>query len=293
MHNHSLHDSDVLAANAAHTDWNTQRKEGSMRQTMLVCAVLGTLTSSVSAQTVTNYRFRADTLVGTVWVSGEDARRELESGEGGIAAGRVEIWKNGGAQVFILNPTDRTYYEENAFLARQELPRVSAAPLTVRAPFEVEGVENVYVDLKVATTLEGGSKDPCRRAVLTFSYTMKLRLAQPGIAMPAIVEGTQDSCITDRPNAPRLPFGHRLELTSGHPEVDAAIAARLAPLQGIPVARMLTVARRLENGETITAKSGLVLSDIQEVPAAAERFEVPKDYRFKEPEIVPPVRKRS
>ena len=46
---------------------------------------------AAEAQTGTMYRFQADTLKGTVWILGQNARRELESGVNGLAAGRNEI----------------------------------------------------------------------------------------------------------------------------------------------------------------------------------------------------------
>lgn len=262
-----------------------------MRQGVMVCAILTVMSTGAWAQTGTTYHFQADTLVGRVWVSGENARRELEAGEGGTAAGRVEIWRDGGKQVFILNLRDRTYYEDNAFRGRRGLHQVSVEPLTVRSPFRVDGVEQLQVDLKVLPQAEVVSGYPCRRVVLTFSYSLKLGLAETNVSMPGRVEGSEDFCLMDAPNALRLPFGHRLELTSGHLQVDAAVAKRLAALKGIPVARMLKVTRRIENGEPVSATSVLLLSDVREVVIAADRFEVPKDYRFREPEIVAPVRK--
>jgi hypothetical protein len=264
-----------------------------MRRGMCLCAALTVLSTGTQAQTATAYRFQSDSLAGTMWVSGENARREIDAGEGGMAAGRVEIWKDGGKQVFILNSTDRTYSENNAFLARQGQGHVSVEPLTVRSPFRVDGVENLRVDLKVLPQAEIVSGYSCRRAVLTFSYVLKLTLAKPSLSMPGRVEGSQDFCLMDAPTGLRLPFGHGIELTSGHPQVDAAVAERLAALKGIPVARMLRVTRRIDNGESVSAASALLVSDVRDVVIGADRFEVPKDYRFREPEIVPPVRKEA
>lgn len=256
-----------------------------------MAAVSGQSPKESPAQTGTSYRFQADTSMGTVWVSGENARREFDAGEAGTAAGRVEIWRDGGKQVFVLNPTDRTYYEDNAFRARRRLPSVSVDTLTVRSPLRVDGVENLQVDLKVSPQAEIVSGYPCRRAVLTFSYVLKLTLAKPSLSMPGRVEGAEDFCVMDAPTGLRLPFGHGIELTSGHPQVDAAVAERLAALKGIPVARMLNVTRRIENGDPVSAASALLVSDVRDVVIRTDRFEVPKDYRFREPEITPPVRK--
>ena len=74
-----------------------------MRHVMMLSAILNVVSTGAGAQTGLTYRFQADTLVGTVWVLGENARRELEAGEGGTAAGRVEIWKDAGKQIFILS----------------------------------------------------------------------------------------------------------------------------------------------------------------------------------------------
>jgi hypothetical protein len=262
-----------------------------MRQARLLGVVLIALASPIRAQTGITYRFQADSLVGRVWAVGDDARRELESGEGGTAAGRIEIWKQGGAQIFILSPASRTYYEENAFRTRTGLPRVSAEPLTARRPFRVEAVDGLTLDFDVLPGIETVSGIPCRRAMLTFAYVLRLRLESADAAMPGRVEGTQDLCLADAPAPVRMPFGHGAALTTGHPEVDAAIAARLTGVNGIPVARMLKVARRIENGEWVAASSAFLLSDLREAVVTRDQLEIPRDYRFREPEIVPPVRR--
>ena len=255
-------------------------------------AMLWAMSTSAWAQTGTTYRFQADTVRGTVWVLGDNARRELDAGEGGRAAGRVEIWRDGGTKVFILNPTDRTYYEDKAFRARRGLSDVSVEALTVRRPMRVEGIEDLRVALNESPRAEVIAGYTCRRTVLTLSYNLKLGMADSTGTFPGRVEGSEDFCLIDVPNLARLPFGHQLELTSGHPQVDAAIAERLASLKGIPVARLLKITRRIENGEPVSTTSALLLNDVREASIAPDRFEVPRDYRFQEPAIVAPSRKR-
>lgn len=254
------------------------------------CAILTIFGSAAWAQTGLTYRFQSDTLVGRVWVAGEHARRELEAGEGGTAAGRVEIWRDGGRQIFVLNPVDRTYYEENAFLARIGLHRVSLEALTVRRPLRVESVGNVRVDLELQSGTEHASGHTCRRGVLRLSYGLGLTLEDANLPMPGRVEGSLDFCVLEGETV-ALPFGHRLAVTTGHPQVDAAVAERLAGLNGIPVARVLKVTRWIERGEPVSGASTLMLTEIRTVTIAPDRFEVPKAYRFREPEIVPPGRR--
>jgi hypothetical protein len=259
-------------------------------RTLALCAILTTFGNAAAAQTGLTYRFQSDTLVGRVWVAGESARRELEAGEGGTAAGRVEIWKDSGRQIFVLNPADQTYYEENAFLARRGLHRVSLEPLTVRRPLRVESVGNVRVDLELQPRSQELSGHICRKGVLRFSYGLGLSLEGANVNMPGRVEGSQDFCVLEGETV-ALPFGHRLEVTTGHPQVDTAIAERLAGLTGMPVARVLKATRWIERGEPASGASALMLSEIRTVAIAADRFEVPKEYRFQEPEIVPPGRR--
>lgn len=81
-------------------------KTGASR--LLIRVILGMLFAGPAhAQTGITYRFREDTLVGRAWVLGDDARREIEAGEGGTAAGRVEMWKDGGKQIFVRDSSDR------------------------------------------------------------------------------------------------------------------------------------------------------------------------------------------
>jgi hypothetical protein len=261
-----------------------------MRQGLMLSMLLTALSSVALAQTGTTYRFRHDTLVGTVWVLGDNARQEIEAGENGMAAGRIEIWKDGGKQVFVLNPAERTYYEANAYRAQQSLHDAAVQPLTVGRPFRVNGVEQVRVDLKMLPA-DVVSGYPCRRVVLTLAYVLRVGIEKTSESMPARVEGTDDFCVMDVPNVSRLPFHHGLELMTGNPQVDAAVAERLSSLKGIPAARKLTVTRRIESGEAVSATSVFLLSEIHEAAIPPDRFEVPRNYRFQEPVITPPVRK--
>ena len=264
---------------------------GGNRVASLAGFLLSLMATDVSAQTGLTYRFQADTLAGRMWVLGNDARRQLEAGENGLAAGRIEIWKDGGRQIFILNPSDRTYYEQNAWRLKRGMAAAAVDTLTAREPFRVSGVDNVRADLRLMPGTETVSGYPCRRAILTFSYRLALRVANASGTMPAAVEGTHDICVTEQRGALPLPFGHHVAFTSGHAEVDTAIAERLAGLKGIPVARLLKATRRIENGEPVSATSALLLTDILEERIPADLFEIPKDYRFQEPEIVGPVRR--
>jgi hypothetical protein len=270
-------------------------KSGEGRRLLYVVLLASALlapSTTASAQTGMSYRFREDTLVGTTWVLGDNARRELETGENGLAAGRVEIWKDGGKQIFVLNTADRTYYELRAFRARFGLAMLSVEPLTVRSPFRVDRVQDVKVQSKLSLTREVSDGYPCHRALLTFSYKLTLRLDGVRDSLPGHVEGSLDMCLAEGVDGVRLPFGHGPELTSGHPEVDAAIAERFAPLKGIPVARILKVTRRIEKGDPVSATSHLLLSDVQTTQISGDRFEVPAGYRFKEPVITPPTRRQ-
>ena len=252
----------------------------------------GGATDAEPARMATSYHFRENTLIGTVWVSGANARREIESGGGGTGARRVEIWRDGGKTIDVLDPGARTYYEERAFLARQGLPRVSLEALTLRGPFRIDGVENVRVALTQLPMLETISGVECHRALLRFSYDLKVSAPAVGDSLRARVEGSEDFCFISAVPSNPLPFGHGLDLTSGHPQVDAAIAAQVAALNAIPVARIVKVTRQIDGGDVVAGTSTLLLSDIREVPIASDAFTVPSGYRLREPRITPPVRKR-
>jgi hypothetical protein len=172
------------------------------------------------------------------------------------------------------------------------LRAVTLDALTVRTPFRVEAVSDVQTGLKLSARPEEQGGFQCRRGELTFSYD--LRLSMPSVADPmrARVEGSEAFCLMDTANAPPLPFWHRLELTSGHADVDKAIAERLASIKGIPVMKLLKATRRIDGGEPVSATSAMLLSDVRETVVAPDRFEIPAGYRFQEPVIVPPSRKQ-
>jgi hypothetical protein len=251
--------------------------------------------TSASAQTGTSYRFQQGTAAGRVWVLGENARKEIEPGEPGTPAehGRVEIWKDGGKQLFVVDPVDHTYYEENTYRKQSTATEASLDILTVRAPFHIDGVQNLKLDLTTAPRPEVVSGYSCQRTTLSFSYQLKLSLQQiAGVAMIGRVAGAATVCMVDAPQPLSLPFGHRAQLVSGIAAVDVAAAKRLSSLSGIAVSQTVTATRQIDNGEAVSGRYTLTVSDIQPVEISPERFEIPKDYRFREPVVAGPVRKQ-
>jgi hypothetical protein len=100
-------------------------------------------------------------------------------------------------------------------------------------------------------------------------------------------------CLADTLPISNLPFGHGLEVVSGIPKIDAALAQRLATLTGTPVRRTLTVKRQLEGGELIAATSTLVLSEFGTAEIAPKRLDVPQGYRYQEPVVIGPIRQQQ
>jgi hypothetical protein len=226
---------------------------------------------------------------GTVWVSGNDARQEVESKQGRIS---ISIAKERGKQILVLNTTEHTYHHAVAFRFGSGLSVSSLDLLNVRQPFVLAGVKNLKVDL-VPVVQEGHTQrnpDNCQRVSLKLSYDLRLRLTIAPELFAGRVEGEGEYCLADSLPIASLPFGHGLELSSGIPEVDSVLTERLATLKGLPVTRTLTVTRKIEGGETVSQTSTLALSDFRDVEIPKDRFEVPADYRYQEPVIVPPKR---
>ncbi len=243
------------------------------------------------AQTGLTYKYQSDDGIGQVWVQGEDARLEIAAKSTVPSAGPVQIWKNGGRERLVLNPAQRTYHDEGARRAKAGVPDVTNPMLTVSRPFRVQGVGAVRFETTPSRRSQTIGEYTCYPMQLDFSYTLTLSLENAPGTFPARIEGVQEFCIMDSADPRRLPFHHAMEFTSSHPEVDKPISARLAELKGIPIARKLKVTRTIEGGQTTSATSVLVLSDIKEVTIPPDRFAVPAGYRLMEPVIVPPARR--
>jgi hypothetical protein len=246
-----------------------------------------------SGQSGTEYRFRQGNRSGTVWVMGDDARLESDPEEGAAGRGRVVISKAGGKQQLLLNTTDHTYFDQVAYLSSKGVAQASLGTLNVREPFIVADVSKIRVDLLPSPEQEpssSGGAAGCRPVSLKLSYELKLRLKMADVSIPGHVEGSGEYCLADVLPIARLPFGHGLEIVSGIPKVDVVLAERLASLKGVPLRQTLTVKRQIENGEQVSATSTLVLSDFRAVEISADRFDVPRDYRYQEPLIMAPTR---
>jgi hypothetical protein len=252
---------------------------------MSVVAVV--LAAPASAQTGLTYRYRGDTGAGQVWVQGENARLQIDLNSR-PTFGPVEIWKDRGRQRLVLNPEQRTYHDETARRAKAGVPDVTNPMLTVARPFRVQSVGALRFETTPSRRSQTIGEYTCYPMQLDFSYTLTISLENTPGTFPAHIEGVEEFCIIDSAAPVRLPFHHAMEFTSSHPEVDEPIAARLAELKGIPIARRLKVTRRIEGGETTSGTSTLFLSDIKQVNIPADRFTVPAGYRLMEPLIAAP-----
>ena len=259
------------------------------------------LAADSHAESGATYRFRSSTgaeevVTGRVWLVGGDARLERDAGDTSVFSGRVRIWKNGGKQVFVLDTKDHTYFDAVAYQANKRFPTdASVKTLAVGPPFIVKEVSNVRV--KVESSSQRPSPPPpsepvCQPVTVAISYDLKLTLDVAPVTMPGHVDGIGEYCLVASPIV-NLPFGHGLAIVSGIAEVDTLIAERLASLKGIPVRSSLTVKRQIEGGEMMSATKTIELSDFEAADVPVDRLNVPEGFRYKEPEIQPPVRQNK
>jgi len=249
--------------------------------------------SAQTTRTGTSYHFEERGTKGQVWVLGDNARKEIDRGEPGtlLEHGRIEIWKNGGREIFVLDPIERPYYQRKPLGKGEPDSEPTVSTLTVREPFRFEQVRNLKFELS-APRLETASGYSCQRSTLSFSYELKLTLTQvPGLSMTGRVAGAASFCMMEAPAAGPPPFKHRAALISGIAAVDAAAAQQLSSLSGMPIAGSISATRQIDTGEAVADRFVFILSDIRPAEIDAERFEVPKDYRFAEPVVVGPVKK--
>jgi hypothetical protein len=234
----------------------------------------------------TAYRFVEGTRHGSVWTSGRDARMEIEGTDESPA--RVEIWKDGGTRILVLDAGRQTYYDRAADHAGGG-KKITLGAMTVKKPFMVAGAKKIRVDVQPGSPAAPGG---CRPVKVSFSYDLELRVAVAPGTFPGQVEGVAEMCMSDAFPLSALPFGHGLMLVSGIDAVDEVFTERLAQVTGVPVRRKITVTRRIENGEPTKNTLVINLEDPRNAEIPASQFEVPAGYRFEEPRIVAPTREQ-
>jgi hypothetical protein len=251
---------------------------------------LGFFALAVAAEPSTRdgfvYRLESPPGGASVWVAGGDARIEYDTKD--EIPARVEIWKDGGKQILVINERDRTYYDSVAYRKEAGRSDPSVDVMTVRPPFEIAGAEKIRVEVRPQPP--PAASDACRPVTVEFSYDLRLRLKVAPGTFPGRVEGLTELCLAESFPVAALPFGHGSLTTSGIEAVDRVFAERFAALRGVPVRRKVSATRRIENGETVSKTSTLELKDARPADIPGRYFEVPPGYRFQEPVIVAPTR---
>jgi hypothetical protein len=204
------------------------------------------------------------------------------------------IWKNGGEHVFVLDTTERTYYDEARRRKGTTSPTVDT--LTVRDPFVLSGVSNIRVDVRPSPRPQSpvlAELPDCQPVTVTFSYELKASIKVAPVTVPGWVKGVGEYCLSGSPVIGTLPFGHAGGIVSGIAEVDALIAEKLGPFKGTPVHSALTVTRQIEGGAEVSQAKTLDISEFRSAEVSADRFAVPEGFRYQEPVITPPVRQEE
>jgi hypothetical protein len=260
---------------------------------MATTVLFAMLAAAAAGANGVTYRFETGARSGTVWAAGRAARMESTRAKTDAADEdrrvQVEIWKDGGRQVLVVDDSARTFYDRAAREAKGEgaAPPYAVPAATVSKPFEIVSAKMRSVDVRPAA--EAGAD--CRPVKIAFSYDLELRISGiTGATFPASVTGVDEACLATGLPVDALPFGHGPGLTTGISAVDDALARAYATVPGVPVRRTVSVTRRIEGGEPVTSTlslSGLAAAD---VPAA--RLDVPAGYQHREPVLVGPMRQR-
>ena len=124
---------------------------------------------------------------------------------------------------------------------------------------------------------------------IEFSYKIATKIS--GELVRGRVEGSMS--IWTSPDLRSLPW-NPVELHTGLPSVDEAIAAALRGIEGTIWQAEIEVGRRLADGPVLRSSIRRTVADFRDAPASDEKFSIPAGYVFREPVLgVPASSSRS
>ena len=225
-------------------------------------------------------------------MSGDNARMTFARSDDQVRQHPVELWWGGGARHLVLDVQHQTYYDaahdSMGDAAKRPVPTIEALSFRVSSV----STANVTVDLQTdPTTIEMFGLQ-CARITLKVSYQLRIALGEAPIR--ATVSTVAQFYVTEELAVPRLAFGHgAISLSTSFEEPDRAIAARLAPLRGVAVKKVVEVTRQFEGSTPFTETLTESLQGFRPELAPDSAFELPSGFRYQERSLAPPRKTKN
>jgi hypothetical protein len=212
---------------------------------------------------------------------------------------RLVISKDGGEHAFALNLEKRTYYAlDQAPLDQPTSPLFALVPISPGVPgWDAKStVGEVTVTMDESPDTLG--KLQTRHYAIALGYDLKVEIQvtpPPGAGLKASSETIQgrvkmaaDFWTLEDKARPPVDF-FQTEIRTGHPEVDARLAEKLAALRGLVIKKQLTISTAGDRGltgqtETLTS----LVEGPQPVKTEPALFEVPAGFKVHRPEVTVP-----
>lgn len=255
-----------------------------MKRVVVALFALALATSSFAGMT---YQFKTVTdqkgakpTSGVASVEGGNARLEYTKGDGVLFKdGTVVISKNGGDDLYVLDPKSKTYYE----FSIEELAGAVGAMGKAMGPMFQMNIENPNVTVEDAGAAEAIEGMPTRKYLVNTSYDMTMKIM--GMKSKSRVESNTEMWTTDKVGAEYATFIQNKAFKTGMEELDELIAKQAKAFKGFPLKQVITT-RTTSGKKTQTSTTTLTVSGIKKTTVAASQFEVPAGYEESDAPVV-------
>jgi len=226
-----------------------------------------------SAEAGIVYRFSRGGSGGRVWIDGDKKRVELDPNPGYPREYDVSITVNG--KTTYVNLQNKTYYFDDD----KRSGRAATSHRNFHLPIPVH--ERIKGKPKITYRNEGPDAPIGGHATTRHVLQVRYRL-QTSISGTSLI-GDVDATLTVLavPTLPR--FGDDPPVHTGLSEVDDPVMKHFASIEGLIIAHVITVNRKLEGGPVITESSSITVEELKTIDVDAKVFEVPAGFAHQAP----------
>jgi hypothetical protein len=202
---------------------------------------------------------------GRMAIQGASSRLDIVEGTHPLFNPNYTILTRGwGNEIVVLDHTRRTYFKRRTFELAGHLPATRGIGKSSATKARVE------------IAREGTTQ------VLRARYQLQMEVE--GERFPGTVDLQARIEVSPQLEQRALPWGLVFAMKTGYPDVDRAIARRLT--RSLPVRQVVTVSRRISDGQLVTETLTATTANLIEVEIDPDEFTAPAGYRYEEPAFV-------
>jgi hypothetical protein len=214
---------------------------------------------------------------GTVFIDGTSYRVDYDEGTWNTMSSVFSV--DAGETETALNVELRTFFHPGITLSARESNRLLSMPMIPADSAGAPIVRKVSLREEPSDRIIEGHN--VRKYSFELEYEMRMKIGSETIR--GIFTSTATIWTADWLEPPAsLPFDPRRVRTRSE-NVDAALEEALSAIEGFPLARELSVSRRIVGGIPFTEVVEVRFEDFEIVEPAPGAFEVPAGYRYQEP----------